>query len=145
MTLWIDKSPYWFNSDGIAILEETYNVKHMGHWCIKNKFGNWSEMPVEVFYSENPDTEKGHSHFLGVFIRDGSVFLCDAQSAFSEEILGKTESLSDSEVIVSRYRHDYRTNKNLMVDGGRDYFRASATGHTVKITVENGNFVFTPI
>lgn len=143
-------SPYWINTSmayhfsmaDIERLEKHYGVKYMGFWTIKTANGNWSEHPVDVFYQPNPDKSKGHSNYLGVFKRNGDVFLTNAESAFSEDIFGKL--VSNNEVIVSRYRHDYIEIGSVIVDGGRDYFRASAAGKTIKISVKDGQFVFTP-
>jgi hypothetical protein len=66
------------------------------------------------------------------------VYITEASSAFSDLIAGIPTS--DGEVIVSRYRHDYVEKDGRMIDGGRDYVRASMHP-TVNITVDGDKFV----
>lgn len=110
----------------------------MGFWTIKNKHGGWSDDPVDVFYNADPDTSKGHTNYFGMFIRDGVLYITEASSAFSEPIAGMPTP--DGEVLVSRYRHNYVTKGDRMIDGGRDYIRASMH-ETVTVTVNGGEFV----
>lgn len=132
---------YWLKEDGIKKAEELYGAKYMGFWSTKRSDnGGWNDTPVDVFYQPNPDTEKGHSHYFGLYkqMLTGVLYITDAKSAFSDPILGiETE---DGEVIVSRYRHDYVEKDKYMVDGGRDYFRTSG-GPVVRIRVEGPEFV----
>jgi hypothetical protein len=131
---------YWLNEAGIKKTEELYGAKYMGFWCTKRSDGNWNDTPVEVFYQPNPDTEKGHNHYFGLFKRmgNGVLFITDATSAFSDPIMGI--ETDDGEVIVSRYRHDYVEKDKYMIDGGRDYLRTSG-GPFVRIRVEGPEFV----
>lgn len=130
---------YHFKKEGIRKIEENYNAFYMGYWAIKTK-NCWSETPVDVFYQPDPDLSKGHKHYFGMYEQNGSAYICDATSAFSETMIGV---LTDSdEVLVSRYRHDYREKGNVMIDGGRDYVRRSLAGPTVKVTVEGPEFKF---
>ncbi len=132
------KDGYWFNESGIKHIEENYSAKYMGYWCTKNSRGAWNEDPVDVFYQPNPDTDKGHKHYFGIFRRDESFYICDATSAFSNPIIGIP--CEDGEVIVSRYRHDYVTKGDRMIDGGRDYTRSSVHP-SATINVVDGEFV----
>jgi len=134
----IPEDGYWFAKESIRQIEENYGAKYMGYWTIKNKFGNWGESPVDVFYQPNPDTSKGHTHYFGMFSRHESVFITEASSAFSEPIAGIPTD--DGEVIVSRYRHDYVEKDGRMIDGGRDYTRSSMHP-IVQITVDGDKFI----
>lgn len=144
----IPEDGYWFKKDGIRKIEEKYGAKYMGYWCTKSPRGYWNESPVDVFYQPNPDTSKGHTHYFGMFIKNdpftgegsGSVYITEASTAFSEPISGIPTD--DGEVIVSRYRHDYVTKDGRMIDGGRDYVRASMHP-TVMVTVDGDRFVIT--
>ena len=138
MFVTIPENGYWFKKDGIRKIEEKYGAKYMGYWCTKSPSGNWNESPVDVFYVENPDTSKGHTNYFGMFVRDESVYITEASTAFSEPIAGIPTD--DGEVIVSRYRHDYVTRGDRMIDGGRDYTRSSMHP-TVRITVDGDQFV----
>lgn len=144
----IPEDGYWFKSAGIRKIEEKYGAKYMGYWCTKAPGGYWNESPVDVFYVENPDTSKGHTNYFGMFIKTdpytgestGSVYITEASTAFSDPISGILTD--DGEVIVSRYRHDYVTKGNYMIDGGRDYTRSSMHP-TVMVTVDGDQFVIT--
>ena len=127
------------NEKSIRVAEERYGAKYLGYWCTKRLDGNsWNERPVDVFYQPNPDTSKGHSHYFGLLIQNGSLWITNAESAFSEPMTGII--CEDGEVLISRYRHDYRTKDDRMIDGGRDYVRCSL--HPLAtVTVVDGNFV----
>jgi len=134
------KDGYWFDETKIKKAEELYGAKYMGYWCTKRLNGkSWNDSPVDVFYQPNPDIEKGHKHYFGLFIQNGSLYITDASSALSETIVGMP--CDDGEVIVSRYRHDCVEKDGRMVDGGRDYFRGSLH-HTVHVNVKDGEFIF---
>ena len=136
----IPEDGYWFKSAGIRKIEEKYGANYMGYWCTRNRYGGWNESPVDVFYQPNPDTSKGHTHYFGMFMRDSSVYITEASTAFSDPISGILTD--DGEVIVSRYRHDYVSKGNYMIDGGRDYTRSSMHP-TVMVTVDRNQFVIT--
>jgi len=139
----IKNTPYHFTDKGIKKLEELYNAKYVGHWCTKRPDGTWHDMPVDVFYQENPDRSKGHSNYFGMFINErGQAMITNAESAFSEQITGML--CEDGEVLVSRYRNDYQTKGDVMVDGGRDYLRYSG-GRYIRVTAENGEFNFSEV
>jgi hypothetical protein len=129
---------FHFNKDGIAKIEKGYGAKYMGYWTTKRPSGQWNDTPVDVFYQPNPDLSKGHSHYFGMYHNGLNVMITDAASAFSEPIVGILTD--DGEVIVSRYRHDCVEKGDYMIDGGRDYTRASV-GKFVNVTVKDGEFV----
>jgi len=135
---------YWFNDKQIGIIQEKYNAKYMGYWCTKrNGGGSWNEVPVDVFYVENPDTSKGHTNFFGMFRKGENVLITDASSCFSVPMTGILTK--QGEVVVSRFRHDYRGAGDGAIDGGRDYTKLIGEAchmPKIKVTVENGNFVF---
>jgi len=138
--MYIENKPFHFTDKGIKTIEERYNAKYVGHWCTKRPDGTWHETPVDVFYVENPDRSKGHSNYFGMFVNEREqAMITNAESAFSEPITGML--CEDGEVLVSRYRHDYQTKGDVMVDGGRDYLRYSG-GRYIRVTTENGEFNF---
>lgn len=129
---------YYLNQKGIRDEQKRRNSTYMGYWCVKQSDGGWTEIPVDVFYVENPDKEKGHSHYYGIFCNGSGCFITNAESAFSETISGiRTDS---GEVIVSRYRHDYIEKDGHVIDGGRDYFRGSLK-NLVAVTVIGSRFI----
>ena len=133
------KDGYWLKEASIKKVEDLRNAKYMGYWCTKRTDGkSWNESPVDVFYQPNPDTEKGHRNYFGLYVQGGSLYITDATSAFSEPIVGSI--CEDGEVIVSRYRHDYVAKKGAMIDGGRDYTRTNLC-KTARVIVYGGEFV----
>jgi hypothetical protein len=134
----IPKDGYHLTEKQISIAEDKYGAKYMGYWCTKRPSGGWNEAPVDVFYQPNPDTSKGHTHYFGLFIQEGTLWITNAASAFEEPIAGII--CEDGEVIVSRFRHDYVTKGDRMIDGGRDYTRASLHPGA-QVTVVDDKFV----
>lgn len=137
----LTRKPYFLKEAGIAIVEKNYGAVYMGAWAIKTKSGGWSDQPVEVFYQPNPDTDKGHTNYFGLFTENGQLLITDATTAFSEPITGVVSK--DGEVLVSRFRHDMQTSGDDMIDGGREYLRCNAGAKTVSITVDRDQFIFT--
>lgn len=136
------KDGYHFTEAQIKTIEELHGAKYMGYWCTKRLDGkSWNERPVDVFYQTNPDIEAGHSHYFGIFLQNDSIYITDAQSCFSEPIIGSV--CENGEVIVSRYRHDYVEKKGAMIDGGRDYTRTNRCP-TATVTVVGGEFIVVP-
>jgi hypothetical protein len=131
---------YHLSEEGIRQIEQQYGGKYMGYWCTIAKGGGWTYEPIDVFYTPNPDLSKGHSHYFGILIRDGVVYITNASPVFSQPIYGVL--CDDGEVIVSRYRHDCVVKGNHMVDGGRDYTRSSINSPMVRITVDGPKFKF---
>lgn len=118
--------------------EKHYGGRYVGDFCIKNKDGNWANEPVAVFYQPNPPEGLTNKYF-GLFVRDDSVYIVNADSAFDEPITGIVTK--DNLVYYSRYRHDYREIDGLMIDGGRDYVKTN-TDRLVEFTVVDGEVVF---
>lgn len=139
-SLFIARPPYWLKKEAIAKIEALRKSTFMGHWCVRDRDGNWSETPVDVFYQPTPDLARGHKHYFGLLIREEQLLICDATSAFSEPITGI--AASDGEVLVSRFRHDCQIRKGIMIDGGRDYIRHSGPFNPVQISVEGAEFRF---
>jgi hypothetical protein len=135
---------YYFSAGDLHKISQHYGgAVYMGYWCLRNQDGSWTEAPVEVFYQPNPRLDLGHSHYFGMYVRDGRTYITAADSAFSEPITGVITD--DGEVIVSRYRHDCVTKGGHMIDGGRDYTRSSAPAKFAQITVEADQFRVEPL
>jgi hypothetical protein len=119
----IHQPDYLFTEKSRAGLEQNLNAKFLmdidpGH----GRMG-------ALFYSENPDTTKGHVHY--VFVRyDGVhayISACDLQ-----HVVG---ILEDGVFYYSAYVHDYvRTPKGQFIDGGVYYTRSS--GKTVTMILD---------
>lgn len=105
-----------------AKAEELYGVTYIGDFCLRTSLGGWSEAPAAVFYQPNPP-QPHYSNYMGLFVRQESVFVTNAKSVAEGEWYG---AMAESgEIIFSRFRHDYRVSQDgtAMVDGGRDYAR----------------------
>lgn len=137
---------YHLSSDGIVKVENKYGAKFLGPYCIRDKRESWSEQPVDVFYQPNPDTSKGHSEYFGIYMDAlaGSVYICNAQTAFSEPMTGIVAD--NGQVVVSRWRHECRRSLDgsVTIDGGRDYVRLigdkSINAKKVKVGIRAGEF-----
>ena len=123
-----------FNPDVLKKIEAHYEAKYVCETCIRNRSGDWANMPVAVFYqSDQSKVPEGGSQWFGLFFRldhmdpDAPSTLCivNAISAVENDIQGIVAANGD--VIYSRYRHDYRysPDKSVWIDGGRDYTRTS--------------------
>lgn len=140
--LLIPVNGYWFNAEEIKVIEEKKNAKYLGYFCTKRPSGNWNEIPCDIFYVENPDKEKGHSNYFGLFFNlNDELMITNGESAFSEDIIGL--QFDDGCIIISRYRHNYVDYMGVSIDGGRDYIKIGGDINKVnqiKIFVKNGSF-----
>ena len=136
-------TPFYFDEETATKIGLQYNAKYLGSWSIKDRNGNWTTDPVEVFYQPNPDFSKGHSYYFGIFYAtlSNQLMICNAESAFSEPIFGIIEN---EVVYISKYRHDFiKTPEGKIIDGGRDYLLCSVSAPFVEVTVKDGDFIFT--
>lgn len=103
-------------------VEERYDAKYVGDFCIKTKMG-WTPTPAAIFYANHPDISKGHTNYFAVFVDPfNNIAITCGDSAFSEPISGLITD--DGTVIFSRYGHDFRSAPDgSFIDGGRDYCR----------------------
>src|SRR5690606_37070567 len=116
-----------------------YGAKYIGDFCLKTKDKGWSEQPAAIFYQENPDVSLGHTHYFGLLIRDGCIFITKGDSAFEQGLTGIQHG---DEIIVSCFRHDYVKSHDgeVFVDGGRDYLRTNSS-NIVKLHIEKDKLV----
>jgi hypothetical protein len=115
-------------------VESEYNAKFVGQFCLKTVDGGWANSPTDVYYVQNPDTSLGHSHYFGLFSRNGTTYITRGDSGVEPDI--SAVIAHDGEIIYSRYRHDYRVSndQSVFIDGGRDYTRGpSGTYATLKV------------
>jgi hypothetical protein len=107
-------------------IEEKYSVKYIGFYDVPDttRYGEkFIREHVRVFYQPNPKTELGHTNYMGVIIHpvDESIWLCNAAGILDAEY--PAYMFADGSYISSRYRHDYQTRGDVMLDGGIDYVR----------------------
>lgn len=124
--------------------EKHYNSTYIGDFCIKDKYGNWSDNPIQIYYNDNPNLELNHSHYFGLFIDDfHKIYITNAISVTSEPMVGVIAD--DGEIIYSRYRHDYQTSSDgsVFIDGGRDYCRSN-TPKYINLIFDKQNIIVDP-
>lgn len=139
------RKPYYFTEKGIEQIESMRDATYIGYWCGRTKDGSWAEKPLDVFYVEEPDTDKGHTNYFGLLLNPTTdqVMICDASSCFKDPITGIVE---EGIVYVSRYRHDYvQTPSGGSIDGGRDYTKTTLPSDLVRVEVIEGKFEFSDI
>lgn len=120
----------------INLIKEKYKVSYVGLYDIPGRDH------VYVFYAKDPDRSKGHSNYLGViWTPNGEVYLTNAVKIVEAEY--NAIEVGEGEFIVSRYRHDYQSRGDAMIDGGLDYARYNpAYPITHKMRVVDGKEVF---
>lgn len=126
---------YWksmFTDEQYNNIEEYYKAKFICETCLKNIDGGWANIPVAVFYTENAHPE-GSNWFGLYYNHDNKLMITDAKSALEpfDALL-----FENGDILYSRYRHDYRTYGNAMVDGGRDYFRYTPTNDSKMVKIQ---------
>lgn len=126
------------------------NVKFLGTFCVQ---GNYE--PVAMFYAPTPDKEKGHKHYPFLFMKGKTMYVSafDPEHFEPERYQTGTHCNHCKTVIYSTMRHDYRgckckeSEKQIFVDGGRDYFKFSwgkeASFQHVKIDFKTGHIEIT--
>jgi len=135
------KNYYGFN---IEYAEKKYNAKYIGDFCVKDNYGSWSEKPASIFYTENPDTSKGHTHYFGLFCtykinelgksEIDKVLILKGDSAFETPFIGLQTKKGD--ILISCFRHHFNGTSEEFIDGGRDYQRYSTPAKFVKVEVK---------
>lgn len=127
----------------IKRIEEHYNVRYVGFYDIPTRDS------VYVFYQENPKTELGHSHYMGLIFRgvhdEFQAYVCNAKSIVEAEY--PAIPLPNGGWLVSRYRHDFQQDPSGtgFIDGGLAYTRYNPEfppTHIMRII--DGTEVFSP-
>lgn len=123
----------------IAKVEEKYNAKFVGQFCLKTRDGQWANSPADVYWQATPPVA-GYSNYFGLIIQGGDLYITSGAAGVEPIITGVVAD--DGEIIYSRYRHDYRTSKDgsVFIDGGRDYTKGGTHGRYINIKVRNGEF-----
>jgi hypothetical protein len=134
-----DRNPF-----KIEEVEKIYKVKYVGEFSVKNTSGDFVNLPVSIFFGEkHPDGSNYMAMYVcplrdSVYIADGLSAVEDAEGnpvVFSGVLLEDTD-----EILYSAYRHDYQSKDGVMVDGGRDYFRAYLKCPIKKFFIKDGMF-----
>lgn len=121
------------------------NVEYLGTFCIK---GNY--FPCAVFYSPDPNLEKGHKNYPFLHSTDSEVWIgaMDESEFEDERYQDGIYCIHCDSVIYSVNRHDYRMcnckdgDKKVSIDGGRDYtiigYGSNANYKHVRIDFKTG-------
>lgn len=123
MKIIIDK-PMYVNKDAVCKhLGE--GSKFLGSWAIKDRKGNWTGRPVDLFYNPNPP-EPFTNTLVGYYTDILEyLFVCDGTSALS--VVNMPCIIENDVVYISKYRHDFiETPEGRIIDGGRDYLRTNS-------------------
>lgn len=111
-------------SSVISEIEKKKNAFYVGDFCVKQKSGNWSEIPVAIFWQKTPPMPE-YSNYFGIYrdLLKGSLMITDGSSAAAEPFSGIASKTG--EVVYSSYRHDFTSlpNGGGSIDGGRGYLR----------------------
>ena len=136
----VNHSKGYYNFD-IPKCEKKYNAKYIGDFQTKRKDGTWNDNPCAIFYVENPDISKGHSHYFGLFmniisiepIEYGPLYITNGISAVEEPFYAI--QADNGEYVISSYRHDYRvsTDESVSIDGGRDYQHVTSKNNNYEL------------
>jgi hypothetical protein len=140
MFIEVPKVGYHFSEKDLEKISEQYGAQYIGYFQkpASDGRGGYMETPIDVWYQPKPDIAAGHSHYFGMYVQSGKVWITDASTCFDEPITGMLCDDED-EVIISRYRHDYVCKKGAMIDGGRVYTRSSL-GTSVTCTMTDGQW-----
>lgn len=123
----------------ISEIENKYNAKYVGEFCLKTRDGSWADEAASIFYQKTPPVA-GYSHYFALIKRDGQIYITSGQSAVEGTIWGI--QAKDGEIIYSRFRHDYRVSKDksVFIDGGRDYTKSSLN-ELIPMNIVDGKFM----
>ena len=113
----------------IATIESHYNGKYIMETTIKSVNGNWVNMPVALFYTEEAHPE-GSNYFALYHDHTGSLMITNGISAVEDEegnpvVYEANLNTETNQAVYSAFRHDYQVVNKTMMDGGRDYARCS--------------------
>ena len=98
-----------------------------------------SDVPIDIFFRASPHPQFGNRYF-GIFLHptENTTMICNADMV-EDLVFGVVEN-DDGLLEYSRSHHDYKSFQNgNMIDGGREYIRASAKCQT--FVVKNGEMV----
>jgi hypothetical protein len=143
-SFWFSKESEIFKPEGITKIENHYNAKFIFDSCVKDKHGNWANMPMAIFYQADASKiPEGGSQYFGMYLR--SVSPLEPKSPIVPFIINGLTAIepfqavvaNNGEVVWSRYRHDYRKSQDgsVWIDGGRDYLRWIGAGEVVNVRV----------
>ncbi len=132
------------------VIEEMYNAKYIGEFSIKGKSGEFANMPVAIFYTEEAHPEG--SNYMGWYFKanpyildeEPVLMITDGFSATEHEWDGVLDPETGT-ILYSGHRHDYQTHAGLMADGGPEYLRSNQGSSHVKLKIVKDKMVVIPV
>jgi hypothetical protein len=112
----------FLKNDSIEIIEKKYDAKYVLESCIKNINGSWCNFPAAIFYTQESHPDGSNYFAMYIHPERGGLMITNGISATEPVYAGL--KVGDN-IIYSRYRHDFRSEGDAFVDGGREYFRFS--------------------
>jgi len=89
----------------ISKVEDLYQAKYVGQFCLKTRGGAWADAEVSVFYTSAPSKPE-YSNYFALFVQDGKVMISDARDVTEGTFTGVVADNGD--IVYSRYLHDFR-------------------------------------
>jgi hypothetical protein len=134
-------NPEFIKDIDIEKIEKKFSAKYLMEFPLKTKNG-WRDEPSLIFYTEKPHPQG--SNWFAISRKSDLYYISDAKDSIEESFIGIRANNGD--IVYSRCRHDYRGSPDgsVWIDGGRDYFRTSMAGSTVRLKVEGGELVEIP-
>ena len=129
----------FYGLDHTKVADEYDGAEFAGEFQIKDMNGNWTPLPVAVYYLHHEDK------YLFFFNKDGELMIGEKDALEMLEDNASQEGIHCNicdYVVYSKFRHDnakcYCGNAN--VEGGRDFFKYEAK-KMEEITAVNINFI----
>jgi len=110
--------PKVFIPEVIKILEERYSAVYVADSAIKDKKGNFTNLPWAIFYT--PKAHPDGSNYIAVRPTGPKTVLVTDGITATEPFQG---ILVGNDIMYSTYTHDFWKHNGIFVDGGRDYVR----------------------
>lgn len=120
-------------SSFVKAIEDKFNALYVGEFPALAQPGWYTSVPCRVFFSKTPDYTKGHKDYFGILSDNEGIRIFSMQWIKDKEIIGVVAD--DGEVIISRYRHDfkYSTDGSVCIDGGFDYCHTNRADRLIRL------------
>ena len=107
------------STDGIARIETHYSATYIrDSELLVGKV--WRGL-YAIFYTEKPDISQGHSHYFGIYVRDGVSYILNGKDVTEPQ----KGIWYKNKFYFSAYSSDYTNSDDgeCGIDGGRTYYR----------------------
>lgn len=120
---------YGFSHDKVN-LQFKGDLSFCNYFCVNNEY-----QPVAVYKAKNPDTSKGHKKFMLLQIQEGGRGLVRGMTQYEINKWRYQDAiicLNCNTLLYSINRHHYHgcgCEKEVTIDGGKDYTKIGGTGY----------------